>query len=132
MGLGCPASAGMGWTTPAGVGAAATAIRLLGIHGDAGLGSRLQPVGVLALRGLDPAVTANHTTVASVMSIGSQQDVNHLVGLIPSGFDRRGLTRNVRKALACELFRSFRWWSGRIPNVRYSARRTACLAWARS
>ena len=57
MGLGCPAPAGMGWTTPAGVGAAATAIQLLGIHGDAGLGSRLQPVGVLALRCVDPAVT---------------------------------------------------------------------------
>src|SRR5712675_312965 len=68
VGLGCPAPAGMGWTTPAGVGAAATAIRLLGIHGDAGLGSRLQPVGVLALRGLDPAVTANHTTVALLSS----------------------------------------------------------------
>jgi hypothetical protein len=31
------------------------------------------------------------------MFTGSQQDGNHLVGLIPSGFDRRGLTRNVRK-----------------------------------
>ena len=107
MGLGCPTSASMEWTTPAGVGAAATAIRLLGIHGDAGLGSRLQPVGVLALRGLDPAVTANHRTVSSVMFTGSQQDGNHLVGLMPSGFDRRGLTRNVRKALACKPFRSF-------------------------
>jgi hypothetical protein len=57
VGLGCPASAGLGWTTPSGVGAAATAIRLLGIHGDAGLASRLQPVGVLALRCVDPAVT---------------------------------------------------------------------------
>jgi hypothetical protein len=60
VGLGCPASASMESTIPAGVGAAATAIRLLGIHGDAGMGSRFQSVGLLALRGLDSAVTANH------------------------------------------------------------------------
>jgi hypothetical protein len=64
VGLGCPASASVEWTNPAGVGAAATAIQLLGIHGDAGVGSRFQPVGLLAVRGLDPAVTVNHKTVA--------------------------------------------------------------------
>lgn len=64
VGLGCPASASLAWTTPAVLGAAATAIRLLGKYGDAGMGSRIQPVGLLALRGLDPAVTVNHKTVA--------------------------------------------------------------------
>jgi hypothetical protein len=64
VGLGCPAPANVEWTNPAGVGAGATAIRLLGIHGDAGMGSRFPPVGLLAIRGLDPVVTANHNTVA--------------------------------------------------------------------
>jgi hypothetical protein len=72
VGLGFPASASVGWTTPSGVGAAATAIRLLGIHGDAVMGSRFQPVGLLALRGLDPAVTANHNTVALLSSPASR------------------------------------------------------------
>ena len=103
VGLGCPASAGLAWTTPVGVGAAATAIRLLGIQGDAGLGSRVQPLGVLALRGLDPAVTAIHTTVSSLMSTGL------------------GRT-DVWKALACRIFRLRSWRSVRIPNMRYSSR----------
>jgi hypothetical protein len=68
VGLGCPAPASVEWTNPAVMGPAATAIRLLGIHGDAGMGSRFQPVGLLAIRGLDPAVTANHNTVALLTS----------------------------------------------------------------
>jgi hypothetical protein len=68
VGLGCPAPASVEWTNPAVMGSAATAIRLLGIHGDAGMGSRFQPVGLLAIRGLDPAVTANHNTVALLSS----------------------------------------------------------------
>src|SRR5882757_7434657 len=50
------------------MGPAATAIRLLRIHGDAGMGSRFQPVGLLDVRGLDPDVTANHNTVALLSS----------------------------------------------------------------
>jgi hypothetical protein len=64
----CPASASVEWTTPAAVRAAATAIRLLGIHRDTGMGSRFQPVGLLAVRGLDPALTAKHKTVALLSS----------------------------------------------------------------
>jgi hypothetical protein len=59
MGVGCPASAGVEWPTPASVGRAATPIQLLGLYGDPGVGSRIQPVGFLALRRLDPAVIAD-------------------------------------------------------------------------
>jgi hypothetical protein len=68
MGLGCPSSSSMEWTNPAAVRAAGSAIGLLGIHRDTGMGSRFQPVRFLAARGLDPAVTANHETVALLFS----------------------------------------------------------------
>jgi len=71
-GAGVPRLGRRGVTNPAVVGAATTAIRLLGIHGDAVMGSRFQPVGLLALRGLDPAVTANHNTVALLSSPASR------------------------------------------------------------
>ena len=97
MGLGRPASAGMEWAIPAAVGAAATAIRLLGIQRDAGMGSRFQPVGLLALWGMDPAVRTNHRTM-SPLALG-ELTFAHTSSFYASC--------NVRKVLWCRYFARF-------------------------
>jgi hypothetical protein len=53
-----PASAAaVAGAIPAAVCTSAVPVRLLGPNGATGLGSRIQPVGLLVLRNLDPAVT---------------------------------------------------------------------------
>lgn len=71
----CPL--GTGRTAPAGVGSTASAAggpvelrpdQLLGLPGDPRVGSWFQPVGLLVLRSLDPAVTADHSPTATPVS----------------------------------------------------------------
>jgi Domain of unknown function (DUF932) len=91
VGLGCPASASMESTIPAGVGAAATAIRLLGIHGDAGMGSRFQSVGLRVLLTPIRIVCAN-TQSAALASARSTFGISHTSGA-------RATIQQVREAL---------------------------------
>jgi hypothetical protein len=65
LGTGCTAAAGVGRTDPAARGAVGGwPNQLLGLSGNAHMESRVQPVGLRFLRGLDPAVKPAHTTPA--------------------------------------------------------------------
>ena len=55
VGLGRAAAAAVGWTVAGGVGTASAANQLLRLQRATGVGSRLQPVGLLVLRDLDSA-----------------------------------------------------------------------------